>query len=70
MNALIMVDVQRGFLHSVEATVMTEKLRQLVGEQGLFDRIVATRYQNALDSNLSRLKNWRRFQSEWERAIP
>ena len=70
MNALIMVDVQRGFLHSVDATVMTEKLRQLVGEQGLFDRIVATRYQNALDSNLSRLKNWRRFQSEWERAIP
>ena len=49
---------------------MTEKLRQLVGERDLFDRIVATRYRNDTESNLSRLKNWHRLQTEAEREIP
>ena len=70
MNALILVDVQQGFLHGPTAGVMTEKLHQLVGERGLFDRIVATRYGNSPDSNLSRLKNWRSLQTGAERAIP
>ena len=69
MNFLILVDVQRGFLHGRPAKVMTEKLRQLVGK-GVFDRIAATRYVNDDGSNISRLKNWRRLRTEAERAIP
>lgn len=68
-NILILVDVQNGFIHNAENQVMVQKIGQLV-QEGLFDRIAATKYVNTTGSNIIRLMGWTKLLTEAEQTIP
>ncbi len=66
-NILILVDVQVGFTKkfTVEKIPVIEKLL----EARLFDTVVATKYWNTPDSNISRLMDWKDLCTEEEQAL-
>lgn len=59
-NILIVVDVQNGFNRSEQTHNLVDKIVELTNN-GLFDKIIATRFRNKEGSQYTEFLNWHRL---------
>lgn len=67
-NILLVVDVQVGFNSSPMTEQCTKQLEQLL-ERNLFDLVLASKYFNTKDSNISQLMGWKKLCTEEEQQL-
>lgn len=68
-NILLVVDMQNGFARYEQTVKLTKKIEELL-EKKIFDVVVATRFLNNTNSIYEKLFNWKRLESDDERALP